>query len=177
MPDASSRSRLKLAPSWKTTVLKSNWSGESLTPLVIRAEICGRGKPGRLIEVLGVDVVGVGRRRRGSGGVGLREDLARRVFLEPALYARLDDPEDDRAEAAVGTDGADVAGLKRPGVPPAIVAEPSVPLTSITPAMSWPTWAWRRAIVMVSRLPATLTWAVVVIEPSEPIVREPRSPG
>ena len=27
MPEASSRSRLKLAPSWKTTVLKSNWSG------------------------------------------------------------------------------------------------------------------------------------------------------
>ena len=44
-PDASSRSRLNFAPSWKTTVLRSNWSGSLLTPLVIRAEICGLENP------------------------------------------------------------------------------------------------------------------------------------
>ncbi len=67
--------------------------------------------------------------------------------------------------------------MNRPGVPPAIVAVPSVPPTSITPAMTWPTLGVAPSIVMVPRLPATLTWAVVVIEPSGPMVREPRSPG
>ncbi len=59
----------------------------------------------------------------------------------------------------------------RPGVPPAIRPVPSVPVTSITPAMFWPTESWPGPTVSVLRLPPTVTVAVVVIEPNTSIER------
>ena len=124
------------------------------------------GEPGRLVEVLDVDIIGFAGRRAVPAALGCEIDLARRVFLEPALDARLDDVEHDRAEAAVGPDGADVAGDEQAGRAAGDRGRAErAPLRRSRPPCSGRRELAGAASSGCSGCPPTLTVAVVVIEP------------